>query len=769
MAKMNLPVLLIDNILLPNNTIKLDFVLEIDKTMIDESLLFHDKKILLAKKRVLSDNSIDINNLSNIGVVAIISQNIELPNGSVRVTLKGLNRALVHEYLYQNGTVESIASVISEDRLEPEIEKALREKLKKEFKSYTEYPNVSNSVLAEVNNIDNLNVLTDKIAYRLNLSDERLNMYLMCYNGLKRTELALEDIYKLKELYNIDNKIDGKVKKILDKTQKEFYLKEKLRIINEELGESENRKDEISLLYDKLNKLIISKTSKDEIKQVIEHYKILNDNSPEVSIYKNYIDLLLSLPWDLSTKSDVSLSDVKKYLDNTHFGLEEAKMRIVEHLAVQKKTKKNKGSIICLVGPSGVGKTTLAYSIASSIKRNFTKISVGGINDVSEILGHRQTYLGASAGRIIEGMKNAKSSNPVFLIDEIDKMEKGYNGDPAAALLEVLDSKQNNTFKDNYLNMSYDLSKVMFILTANDEENIPAALKDRLEIIYINSYTNSEKIEIARNYLIPKISEEFKMHLIFKDEVIKQIINNYTKEAGVRELEKVLRKIFRKVITNIVLNNLKEDTIKIEARDLKEYLGNQHNFSATYLNWNNYGIVNSLAVSNIGGIVLPIEVIKMPGTGKLVMSGLLSDTMKECIELSLDYIKSNYKYFKIDYKMFNDNDIHVHIPSGIKKDGISAGIAITLAIISCLKEKKIINNFALTGEMTLTGRVMPVSGIKEKCFQAQLNNINNIVLSSYNALDINNIDKKIKNKLNIKYVTDFKEIYDYVLANNIFE
>ena len=769
MTKMNLPVLLIDNILLPNNTIKLDLSLEIDKTMIDEALLFHDKKLLITKKRVFSDNSIDVNNLSNIGVVAIVSQNIELPNGSVRVTIKSLNRALVHEYLYQNGTVESIISVISEDRIEPEIENALREKLKKEFKSYTEYPNVSNSVLAEVNNIDDLNVLTDIIAYRLNLSDERLNMYLMCYNGLKRTELALEDIYKLKELYNIDNKIDGKVKKVLDKTQKEFYLKEKLRIINEELGESETRKDEISLLFNKLNKLVISKNSKEEIKQVIEHYKILNDNSPEVSIYKNYIDLLLSLPWDLTTKSDVSLSDVKKCLDNTHFGLEEAKMRIVEHLAVQKKTKKNKGSIICLVGPSGVGKTTLAYSIAKSIKRNFTKISVGGINDVAEILGHRQTYLGASAGRIIEGMKNAKSSNPVFLIDEIDKMEKGYNGDPASALLEVLDCNQNNTFKDNYLNISYDLSKVMFILTANDEENIPTALKDRLEIIYINSYTNSEKIEIARNYLIPKTSEEFKMQLIFKDDVIKQIINNYTKEAGVRELEKVLRKIYRKVITNIVLNNLKEDIVKIEARDLKDYLGNPHNFSTTYLNWNNYGIVNSLAVSNIGGIVLPIEVIKMPGTGKLVMSGLLSDTMRECIELSLDYIKSNYKYFKIDYKMFNDNDIHVHIPSGIKKDGISAGIAITLAIISCLKEKKIINNFALTGEMTLTGRVMPVSGIKEKCFQAQLNNINNIVLSSYNELDINNIDKKIKNKLNIKYVTDFKEIYDYVLTNNIFE
>lgn len=760
MSKINLPVILLNDILLPNNSIKLDIINETDKTILDEAELFHQNKVLLVYKKD-KEETIDIKELPNVGVVCKILKKIDLPDGTKRITLSGINRALVHEYLCQNNTCESIISLFENESLEEEIEQALIVKLIREIQDYTTLPNVSNSFINEIIDEKDLGILTDKISYNLQLQNERLFQYLSCYNILKRTEMVLEDIYKLKELYTIENKLDIKVKNVIDQNQKEFYLKEKINIIKEELGQNSARQDEINEFYNKLEQLEASDTVKEQIKGEINRFSNTLETSPELSVIRNYIELLLSLPWNHKTKEEEVLSNVRKKLDETHFGLEDVKLRIIEHLAVLKKTNKNMGSILCLVGPPGTGKTTLASSIAKSMNSNFTKISVGGVNDAAEILGHRQTYLGACPGRIIEGMRKAKSANPVFLIDEVDKMSKDFRGDPAAALLEVLDPNQNKTFVDNYLKIEYDLSNVMFILTANDVQDIPVYLRDRLEIIDISGYTEKEKMKITKNYLIPKISSEYNLNLSITDEAIEKIITEYTKEAGVRELDRKIRKIFRKVITKHTLENDNNYIEKISVPMLDDYLGVPNTINNNYITWNKPGIAASLAYSNYGGLVLPIEVCTMPGKGILTITGVMSDVMKESVMLALDYVKSNYKYFKIDKKLFEENDIHVHIPLEIKKDGLSAGIAITSAIISSLTKKVISNKIAFTGEMTLTGRVLKVGGLKEKISAATLNGINKIFIPKENQIDIKKISKRFS-KVDFIFINDYEEIYEYL-------
>ena len=491
--------------------------------------------------------------------------------------------------------------------------------------------------------------------------------------------------------------------------------------------------------------------------------------SPEVDIIRNYIDTLLKLPWENYTVDNDDLLDVKKKLDETHSGLEEVKTRIIEYLAVKQMTNSLRGPIICLVGPPGVGKTTLAFSIANAMNRNFVKISVGGITDEAELIGHRRTYIGANPGRIISSLTKAKSSNPVFLIDEIDKMLRNYKGDPASVLLGILDPEQNKYFSDNYVELEYDLSKVMFIATANYLEDIPEALRDRLEIVHLSGYTEYEKVDIAKNCLLPRICKEHGINykgVELREEVLLKIIREYTKEAGVRELDRILSTIIRKIVTTLAQKRIVINKIIIDYKKVTEYLG-EAKYPQTYKQKNEIGVVNGLAYTVYGGDVLKIEVNYYKGKGNLILTGSLGNVMKESAEIALSYIKANAKHFGIDYNLLLENDIHIHVPEGaIKKDGPSAGISLTTAILSALKNKKIPSDIAFTGEITLRGNVLAIGGLKEKSIGAHRNKVKTIFIPSENIIDLNKIPDYIKKEITYIPVKNYKEIYKKLMEDS---
>lgn len=763
--KINLPVILLKGIvLLPHNELRLEFEDKVSKTIIDTSEMFHDNKVLIVSNMDVLEENFDINTLPKIGVIAKITHKLELPNGTTRVILKGMIRANIYEYLNPNEEIiEAILAPIKVEEISEEVRYAMIRKIYRELESYIKnVPYMSNSILSSITNEKDLSKITDIIATNLPISNDKQYEYLLNLSPLKRVEMILEDIYNEEQLYNIEKKLDLKVKKELDSSQKEFLLREKMKLIKEELGDINLKEEEIDELKEKLNGLKCSKHIYEKISNEIKKYEMIPSMSPEINGIRTYIDCMLSLPWGEKTKEFENLKDVKKELDKSHFGLEEVKDRIIEYLAVKKQTNKISGPIICLVGPPGVGKTTLAFSIAKAIKRNFTKISVGGINDEAEILGHRKTYLGANPGKIIDGMKRAKSNNPVFLIDEIDKMTKDHKGDPASAMLEVLDCNQNKYFKDNYIDEEFDLSDVMFILTANNIDGIPAPLKDRLEIINITGYTELEKLDIAKKYLIPKILKEHNLKEInILDDAILTIIRNYTKEAGVRELERQLSKVIRKIITNKLIS--KEKVSKINNKNIEKYLGSKKYLDSDIKYENNVGIVNGLAYTNYGGDVLPIEVNYFKGKGNLILTGSLGSVMKESATIALDYIKSNCKEFGIDYSVFNNNDIHIHVPDGaIPKEGPSAGIALTTAILSALTNKKINSNIAMTGEITLRGKVLPIGGLREKSIGAYRNNIKEVIVPADNKKDIDNLPEELKNNIKFILINDYQDIYKFI-------
>ena len=771
MIKTNLPVILLRGIvLLPNTEIRIEFENDNSKNIIDVSEMFHDNEVLVVSSIDKYEEGNDINNFSKIGVIAKIRHKIELPNGNVRVLLTGLSRATIHEYLNWNRkdeVLESIVSKINNYEIDSEKEMAVIRKIYREVENYIKLvPYISNSVLSLIVNSTSLSKMTDIIAMHITDNIERLNEYLCNTNPLERSEMILEDIYKQKDIFNIEKSIDNKVKHNIDSTQKELLLREKIKAIKEELGEKDSKENEIDILKNKINLLDAPSKIKERLMSELERYEEILPMSPEVNVIRNYIDWLLSLPWNYKTIDNDNLINVSKKLDASHFGLKKVKNRIIEYLAVKQMTNSLNGPILCLVGPPGVGKTSLAFSIAKSLNRNFVKISVGGINDASEIMGHRKTYLGASPGRIIQAIKKAKSSNPVFLIDEIDKMTSNYKEDPASALLEVLDPEQNKMFSDNYIEEEYDLSQVMFITTANYIEDIPEALKDRLEIVDISSYTEFEKLDISKRYLIPK---EKKNHGIddiiinMSDDVILKIIRNYTKEAGVRELERVIASIFRKIVTKKVMEktNLKE--ITIDEKALKEYLGKEKFRFISSLSKSQIGVVNGLAYTYYGGDILPIEVNYFKGQGNLVLTGSLGDVMKESAKIALSYIKSNYKYFNIDYDKLMKNDIHIHVPEGaIPKDGPSAGIALTTTLISAFTNLKIPKSIAMTGEITLRGSVLPIGGLKEKSIGANRNGIKKIIIPYENLKDLDEIPKEIKKNIQYIPVKDYKDVYKII-------
>ena len=741
---------------------------KISDTIIDEALLFHNGKLLVVNQADNLEETFDIKSLPKIGIVSQIVSNIELPNGRVRVIISGLYRTNVVKYLNlkdDNSILESFVEDFKKEEIK-DNEELLIKKLYKEIESYINHvPYISNSILTVLMNTKSLSEMTDIIVPNLNMPIERMFEYLNEISAVKRNEMLLSDIYKEKQSFEIEKELDLKVKKNIDGNQREFILREKLKNIKEELGDISNKEDELETLRNEIEELDAPIKVKERLNKELKRYENLSSMSPELNIIRNYIDWLLNLPWNISTIDNDNLKEVKKSLDDSHYGLDKVKERIIEYLAVKQMTNSLKSPILCLVGPPGVGKTSLAFSIASAVKRNFVKMSVGGVNDEAEIMGHRRTYIGASPGRIIQSLKKAKSNNPVFLIDEIDKMTKDLKGDPASSLLEVLDPEQNKFFSDNYIEEEFDLSKVMFIATANYIEQIPEALKDRLEIVYLSGYTEYEKVDIVKKHLLNKVCEEHGISskkVEIKDDIILDIIRCYTKEAGVRELEREIATIIRKIVATVVTNNIKFEKVTITKKELIKYLGKEKYSVVKELD-NPIGVVNGLAYTNYGGDTLPIEVTFYKGSGKLELTGSLGNVMKESASIALSYIKSNYKQYGIDYNDLIKNDIHIHVPDGaVPKDGPSAGIALTSSLISAFSKLKVSSNIAMTGEITLRGNVLAIGGLKEKSIGAYRNGIKKVIIPKDNIKDLDDVPKEIKKEIDYIPVSNYTEVYDII-------
>lgn len=771
MVKTNLPVILLRGVvLLPYSEIRLEVNNDIDKEIFRLAEEHHDSHILIVPLANPLDESFDVNELAKTAVMGKINIKMELHNGVTRAVIAGLNRVTVHSYTNYDENPKILKALVgntTQFAITPKDETALMRKLLKEFEEYIDsHHNLSNSIFTEVTEIKSIAKATDIISTYVPVTYERKMEYLKTVNPYTRLLMLLEDIKKERQIVELEQKIDTEVKKQLDESQKEFILREKLRVIKEELGEINIKDDDIDEIRIKIEEGAYPLKVKDRLHQELKKYELLSVNSPEVNTIRNYIDWLLNLPWDKYTNDNNDLIKTRKVLDASHYGLDKVKERIIEFLAVKQMKKELKSPIICLVGPPGVGKTSLARSIANSMQRNFVKISVGGVNDEVEIIGHRRAYIGANPGRIISGMKKAGSSNPIFLIDEIDKMTKDYKGDPASALLEVLDQEQNKYFYDNYIEEEYDLSQVLFILTANYMYNIPEPLRDRLEIIELSGYTEYEKLDIVKRHILPKELDNHGLNdksIEISDEIIKEIVSHYTKEAGVREIERQIATICRKVVADMISNKKKKKLYKIDAENLETYLGKKKYFYNDNDQIDNIGIVNGLAYTQYGGDILPIEVTFYKGKGNLSLTGSLGEVIKESANIALSYVKSHYDEFDIDYKLLDDNDIHIHLPEGATpKDGPSAGIALTTALISALSNKAVDHKLAMTGEITLHGQVLPIGGLKEKAMGAHRSGIKTIILPKKNERDLDEVPKEIKDDLEFVFVNEYKEVYKFL-------
>ena len=772
MVKTNLPVIILKGaVILPYCEFRLDLNNPIDKHILELSEKNHDSHLLIVSPSNPLEESIEIPDLPKLGVVVKVTMKMAIGK-NIRIIVQGLNRVNVLSYEdYKNETNILSASITSTTQfaMSPMDETALIRKIQKRVEAYiNKVPNASNSILSEISNVNSISKVSDITANYLPIDFERRLEYLNTINPYKRVIMLFEDIKTEEEIMELDKKIDVKLKKVLDDSQKEFILREKIKLIREELGDVNSKENDALMLKEKVDKLDCKDSIKNKIYNEIKKYELMNSNSPEVGVVRNYIDLMLSLPWNNKDKENDDLKVAREILDRTHYGLKKIKDRIIEYLAVKKLSNNETSPIICLVGPPGVGKTTLAKSIAEATNRKFVKISVGGVSDEAEIMGHRRTYIGSNPGKIITAIKKAKVNNPVFLIDEVDKMTRDLKGDPASALLEVLDKEQNKTFVDSYVEEEFDLSNVMFILTANYIENIPIELRDRLEIIELSSYTDFEKLNIAKDYLIKKNLEECGLtntSISFSDNSLLSIIRNYTREAGVRELDRTIASILRKIATNIVEGSSKKKYI-INEKNITNYLG-VYKYNDNLVLENSVGTFNALAFTSFGGETLKVEVTYYKGDGKIILTGQLGDVMKESCEIALSYIKANCDTFGIDYEELSNSNIHIHALDGaVKKDGPSAGIAITTAIISAFKKKKVANNIGATGEISLNGNILPIGGLKEKSIGAKKGNIDTIIIPTANKKDLEEIEDEIKNGINYIEVSNYMDAYKILFGND---
>lgn len=760
MKKEKLGVLLIqDMVLFPNSEIRIESDNVNDKQIISFAEKSKNKSILVVNPLIEEEN--DITTLPNIGVLAEIKLKMDVPNGKTRIVLKGKTRVEVESYVEEDKIYKAVVKEILLNIYDEE--ETYRNILVKSLEKYISLvPYMSNAIVNKISVTNNLNDLCDLIGSFLPVSYHKKKKYITELNQLTRAKMLIEDMNDDLKVIELEQQLEQEVEKELSDSQKEFYLREKIKVIQKELGDVNSKDDEVELFRNKLSKLKCSGKIKDKIKKEINRYQSTNSNSPELGMIRDYLDWMLNLPWSKTTKDISSLEEVKHTLDSSHYALGDVKDRILEYLAVKQNTNNLRSPILCLVGPPGVGKTSLALSIAKSLNRKVAKISVGGINDEAEIIGHRRTYIGANPGRIIQGIRKAGSSNPVFIIDEIDKMRKDIKGDPASSLLEVLDPEQNSKFSDHYIEEDFDLSKVMFIATANYIDQIPMELKDRLEIIEVSSYTEYEKLDIVRDYILPKELEEHgltELQITFNDKALLTIIRNYTKEAGVRELERIIASILRKVVKKF-LTEKTIASINITEKNLEEFIGKKKYLYQEKNNKKQIGVVNGMAYTVFGGDILPIEVTYYKGNGKLLLTGSLGDVMKESAQIAFSYIKANSKKFKITHKLLEENDIHIHLPEGaIPKDGPSAGIALTTAIISLFTGTMIDSNISMTGEITLRGNVLAIGGLKEKVIGAHRAGIRKIFIPKENEKDLDEIPEDIKKEIKFYFISDYQEIY----------
>jgi len=735
-----------------------------------EAAMVNERLIVLAAQRQAKVNEPNQDDIYSVGTVAEIKQLLKLPDGSIRVLVEGLYRVRIVEYLQFDPYYSvRLAEVEETNEKDSEIEALVRSTLF-HFEQYTKLNKKSPpEVLSSVLTIDDPARLADVIASHLNLKVEEKQSILEAFSAKERLETLCGILMKEIDILELERKIHLRVRKQMEKTQKEYYLREQMKAIQKELGEADERAAEVEELRSKLAELKLPQEADEKVKKELERLAKMPPLAAEAVVVRNYIDWVLSLPWNTLTEDRLDLQTAEAILNEDHFGLEKVKERILEYLAVCQLTKELKGPILCLIGPPGVGKTSLAKSVARALNRKFVRFSLGGVRDEAEIRGHRRTYVGAMPGKIIQIMKQAGSRNPVILLDEIDKMSTDFRGDPSAALLEVLDPEQNSNFGDHYLEIPFDLSKVLFMTTANVWHTIPRPLLDRMEVINLSGYTEVEKVEIAKRHLLPKQAKDHGLSrktLVVADEVLHRIINEYTRESGVRGLERQLANLCRKATKEIVQGTKR--TVRVTPKNLEKFLGApkyRYNLAETT---DQIGLATGLAWTEVGGDMLSIEVSLVKGKGALILTGKLGEVMRESAQAAFSYIRSRAKELGIEEDFHERYDVHIHVPEGaIPKDGPSAGITIATAIVSALTNRPVRKEVAMTGEITLRGRVLPIGGLKEKVLAAHRGGIKKVLVPKENKKDLEDIPANIAAEIEIVLVESMDEVWREALVPKI--
>ena len=722
-----------------------------------------NQDVLLLNQKDKDDENPAPDGFHRVGTATSIADSYDPRDGSIRIAIEGYSRAIVLRCFETDGFLQAEVKIVHEELEQSNQAKSLMETAIEAFEEYIKgNRQTPEEAMMVVQKEVEPGHLADSIASFTSMEAERLQGVLDEINPIKRLQIVVELLQEDLELFKLDDKINTQVRKSVERTHREFYLQEKMKAIQKELGRGDEQGD-IDELREQIEAAGMTEEAEEKALKELDRLQQMPPMSAESGVIRTYIDWLIALPWDKQTESEIDLEGAEKILEDDHYGLEKPKERILEYLAVLQLVKKLKGPILCFVGPPGVGKTSLGQSIARATGRNFVRMSLGGVRDEAEIRGHRRTYIGSLPGRIIQGLRDAKSRNPLFLLDEIDKMSMDFRGDPASALLEVLDPEQNGTFRDHYLDVAFDLSEIMFITTANTREPIPSALEDRMEIIELPGYTEYEKHKIATLFLIPKQIEAHGLkeeNLKFADDTIFDIIHRYTREAGVRNLEREITSICRKVAKEVVKSGEKNVKMEVGVEDLTEYLGPPKFAQGKAEKQDEVGVATGLVVSQAGGDVVPIEVATMVGDGKLNMTGRLQEIMRESVQIALGYIRSQAKVLEVpsDFE-FDKRDIHIHVPEGaIPVEGPSAGITLATAMVSAMTGQRVRKDIAMTGEITLRGHVLPIGGLKEKVLAAHRNSIKNVIIPEENDKDIPDIPEEIRNDLQFHKVTDMSEV-----------
>ncbi|MEI2365780.1 endopeptidase La [Niallia circulans] len=736
----------------------------LEKAMVEDHLIF------LTMQKDMDIDEPEEEDLYKMGTLTKVKQMLKLPNGTIRVLVEGVQRAELEELIEEDGYFAASLRLFEEETTKDVEDEALMRTMLQYFEQYIKISKkISHETYAAVSDMEEPGRMADIIASHLPIKLKEKQQILETLNNKQRMNYVIDIIQNEKEVLNLEKKIGQRVKKSMERTQKEYYLREQMKAIQKELGDKDGKTGEVSTLLEKIEEAGMPDHVKVTALKELDRYEKVPTTSAESSVIRNYIDWLLALPWTNATEDDLDLIKAEKILNDDHHGLEKVKERVLEYLAVQKLTNSLKGPILCLAGPPGVGKTSLARSIARSLNRNFVRISLGGVRDESEIRGHRRTYVGAMPGRIIQGMKKAETINPVFLLDEIDKMSNDFRGDPSSAMLEVLDPEQNHNFSDHYIEETYDLSKVMFIATANNLATIPGPLRDRMEIISIAGYTEIEKIHIAKDHLLPKQIKDHglsKAQLQIREDGFQKIVRLYTREAGVRTLERQLATICRKTARMIVTAEKKK--VVITAKNVEDFLGKPIFHYGQAEEEDQVGVATGLAYTTVGGDTLQIEVSLAPGKGKLVLTGKLGDVMKESAQAAFSYIRSKSEELGIDANFHEKYDIHIHVPEGaVPKDGPSAGITMVTALVSALSGKPIKKEVGMTGEVTLRGRVLPIGGLKEKSLGAHRAGLKTIIIPKDNAKDIDDVPESVREELDFILVSHVDEVLKHALNGSV--